>query len=234
MMAVGGAGYIALRALGPRYGLALDGFLSGFVSSAATVGAMASRSKNEPSIQLPAIAGAILSCLATVAQLLLIVGATSPATLSAILWPMIFSGLTIAGFGLAATWRSMKIESHPHIRSSGAFDLKTALALAFTVSLVMMISAALLHYYGNRGLLIATGLAGFADAHSAAISAAGLAQNGSLTPQQAAPAILLAYTTNAITKAVLAVTSGPAAYSRWQLLSLVAAVLTAWLPLLFF
>lgn len=43
LMAMSGAGYIAQRAIGPRYGLALAGFGSGFVSSSATIAAMGAR-----------------------------------------------------------------------------------------------------------------------------------------------------------------------------------------------
>src|SRR5262249_40463800 len=40
LMALSAAGYIALRLAGPRYGLAIAGFASGFVSSTACIAAM--------------------------------------------------------------------------------------------------------------------------------------------------------------------------------------------------
>ncbi len=39
LMAISSAGYIAVRSVGPRYGLAVAGLLGGFVSSTATIGA---------------------------------------------------------------------------------------------------------------------------------------------------------------------------------------------------
>ncbi|HEX8951132.1 MAG TPA: MgtC/SapB family protein, partial [Polyangia bacterium] len=61
LMAMSGAGYVAQRAIGPRYGLALAGFGSGFVSSAATIAAMGARARAEPELLRPAVAGAAAS-----------------------------------------------------------------------------------------------------------------------------------------------------------------------------
>jgi len=48
VMAVQAAGYVAPRAIGPRYGLLVAGLLGGFVSSTATIGIMGSRAVREP------------------------------------------------------------------------------------------------------------------------------------------------------------------------------------------
>ena len=50
VMAVSALGYVAVRLVGPRYGLPLAGLASGFVSSSATIGAMGTRAKEEPAI----------------------------------------------------------------------------------------------------------------------------------------------------------------------------------------
>lgn len=43
VMAISALGYVAMRALGSRYGLPLAGFASGFVSSTATIYSMGER-----------------------------------------------------------------------------------------------------------------------------------------------------------------------------------------------
>src|SRR5579864_6213687 len=45
LMALSAAGYISMRLAGPRYGLAIAGFASGFVSSTACIAAMGSRAR---------------------------------------------------------------------------------------------------------------------------------------------------------------------------------------------
>ena len=48
VMAVGALGYVAVRLVGPRYGLPLAGLASGFISSSATIGAMGARRPRNP------------------------------------------------------------------------------------------------------------------------------------------------------------------------------------------
>jgi len=50
VMGIQAMGYVALRALGPRAGLALAGLAGGFVSSTATIAAMGERSREEPAL----------------------------------------------------------------------------------------------------------------------------------------------------------------------------------------
>jgi uncharacterized membrane protein (DUF4010 family) len=72
------AGYVAQRMLGPGLGLPLAGFFGGFVSSVATVAAMRSRAA-DPRVLRPAVAGAVLSNIATLVQLGLPEGASGRA-----------------------------------------------------------------------------------------------------------------------------------------------------------
>src|SRR5215467_13831880 len=68
IMAIGGAGYIAIRTVGARYGLPVAGFASGFVSSTATIGAMGARAARTREVLEAAAAGAVLSTVATIVQ----------------------------------------------------------------------------------------------------------------------------------------------------------------------
>jgi uncharacterized membrane protein (DUF4010 family) len=68
VMLIGAAGYIAVRVLGARLGLPVAGFASGFISSAATIAAMGSRARKDPPVMRSAVAGAVLSTLATVVR----------------------------------------------------------------------------------------------------------------------------------------------------------------------
>lgn len=174
MMGINGAGYIFLRAAGTRFGLPIAGFFSGFVSSAATIGAMGARSKSEPSTTASAISGAVLSSIATVLQMFIVVGATSQATLRGLALPMLAAGLVAIIFGAFSAIRAIRADTHNGLETQRAFHLKSALVLALTVSSIMSVSSLLLWWFGNNGLLFAISLAGFADTHSAAISAATL------------------------------------------------------------
>jgi uncharacterized membrane protein (DUF4010 family) len=86
IMSISATGYISLRVMGPRIGLPITGLTSGFVSSAATISSMGARAAQNPNLLWGAVAGAVLSTVATVIQMTVVLEATNQATLSA-LWP---------------------------------------------------------------------------------------------------------------------------------------------------
>jgi uncharacterized membrane protein (DUF4010 family) len=206
IMAISGAGYIAVRLLGAKFGLPVSGFASGFVSSSATIAAMASRVKDTPRLLKPAAAGAVLSTVATVVQLALLLAAVNTTVLAALAIPLALSGLAAALYGGLFTLWALKNSGHGDSKPGRAFSLVTALALAATLAAILMASAALQAWLGETGAVIAAGVAGFADTHSAAVSAAQLANAQRITADQAVLPVLAAFTTNTVTKIVLAVT----------------------------
>ena len=101
VMAMQAAGYIAMRAIGPRYGLLLTGFLGGFVSSTATIALMGKRAVDEPPMRRLATAAGIASSVATVVLLAAVVGAASMPVLRALALPLILAGLAATGYATA-------------------------------------------------------------------------------------------------------------------------------------
>lgn len=121
VMAIGGAGHIATRAIGGAYGLPLSGFASGFVSSAATVGAMGARARSDPARIHGAVAGAALSTVATFVQMAMLLAVASPATALAIAPALAAGGAVAAGsdsgsHGRRST-RALKNKARPAARS---------------------------------------------------------------------------------------------------------------------
>lgn len=68
VMAIGAVGHICTRVFGSRLGLPLSGFLSGFVSSTATVVAMLKKVQDRPLKAYPAAAGVTFSSVSSLAQ----------------------------------------------------------------------------------------------------------------------------------------------------------------------
>lgn len=228
VMAIGAAGYISHRMLGSRVGLPLAGFASGFVSSSATIGAMGARAKREPRLLWPAVAAAVLSTVATIVQMVVVVGATSPSALREIAPAMITAGLAAAGYGAIFALRALRDGTEVGAASGRAFEPKTAVIFATTVTAILLVSAALHDWLGNTGLALSTAVAGFADTHSAAISVASLVASGKVSPEDAVIPILAGLTTNSITKAVLAVAAGGPRFARAVWPGIVAVLLAAW------
>ena len=228
VMGVSALGYIAVRIVGPRFGLPLAGLASGFISSSATVGAMGARAAREPEMMMPAAAGAILSSLATVVQLGILVAAIDLAAFKAFLVPLLFSGGAAILYGGTFTLWALRQERGKVEQIQGsAFSLRTALIFAAILAGVLVLAAALQNWFGEAGVIFAAGAAGFADTHAPAISVASLVADGKLAPQAAVIPILAAFSTNTITKMVFAFTTGGSRFALYvvpgQILMLVAA-----------
>ena len=233
-MAISGSGYIALRALGPGIGLSVSGFVSGFVSSSATIGAMGARAKENAAVRPAAVAGAVLSTVATVVQLTALLAATSRPTLIALRWPLLFAGVAAIAYALVFALRGARSRSGGKKDEGRAFRLPIAVVFAATVSIATIASAGIHQWLGDRGLLLATAVAGFADAHAAAIAAASLVAAGKVAAPDAVLPILAGLTTNSVTKVALAVLSRDRAYALEVIPGLVAVIGAAWAALLLF
>jgi uncharacterized membrane protein (DUF4010 family) len=233
VMGVGALGYIAVRIVGPRYGLPLAGLASGFISSSATIAAMGTRAARDKTLMRPAVAGAVLSSVATVIQLAILLAVTDLATLRAFAMPLVFSGVTALIYGGAFTLWALKQSGGHEETEGGAFSLKTALAFAAVLAVVLLLSAALEDWYGETGVILAAGAAGFADTHSAGISVAALVAEGHLKASAAVIPILAAFTTNTVTKMVFAVTAGGRTFALQVVPGLLLMAAAAWVGALF-
>lgn len=228
VMAISAAGYIAQRMLGSRLGLPIAGFAAGFISSSATIGSMGGRASREPRLMRPAVAAAVLSTVATVVQMVVVVGAISMPALREIGPAMVLAGIAAAAYGAIFALRAFRETAEVEASSGRAFEPKTAIVFAATVTVILLVSAALNDWLGTTGLTISTAVAGFADTHSAAISVASLVAGGKVAPEDAVIPILAGLTTNSITKAVLAIMSGGPPFARAVWPGIAAVAGAAW------
>jgi uncharacterized membrane protein (DUF4010 family) len=190
---------------------------------------MGQRAVKEPSLSRAAVAGAVLSTVATVVQMVLLLLATSRATLSAMALPLLFAGIAAAAYGLVFALRNLRGKRSESAAVKGRpFDLKLAVAFALVVTAILFAAAAVQQWLGTRGLAAAVALAGFADTHSAAISAASLAAARKISPGEAVVPILLALTTNTVTKAIAAFMAGGRRFALRVVPGLVLVILAAW------
>lgn len=228
IMSIQGAAHIGLRLCGPRLGLALSGFGAGFVSSVATVAAMGARCKHDSALRPACVAGALLSNGATFVLLWVVGFTVAPAHIGQ-LAPALAGG-TLAALGVAAlTLAGGRGQQAPSPASKRAFSIRQALVFA---SLLSAASAALAFAnarLGSQALLMGTAVAGFFDVHAAAGSALSLLAGGVAEPRAALLAMLLAITTNTVSKAVAALAGG------WQFAvrvnaSLLLVLAGVWLP----
>lgn len=216
VLAINALGHVALRWLGPGRGLPLAGFFGGFVSSAATIGAMGLRARAQPVLLRLAASAAMCSSVATAVQVLLVLAVANPRLLPGWLVPAAMMG----GVALAAAWifgrpgaASSNVAETGPVDESRAFQPMQALAFSATVTALTWVSAWLGQQFGASGAVVGVALGGFADAHSATASAGALAAQSVLTQDAALYAIWGALGTNTVTKLAVAASTGGLRYA---------------------
>ena len=227
VMAIGAAGHVAIRTLGPRVGLPIAGFASGFISSTATIAAMGARAAKTADIRAAA-AAAVLSTIATIIQMGLVLGVTSIPTLRVLAIPLIFAGMAAVLYGAASMARAFRSKTESDPQSGRAFSLTTALIFALTLSCVLVASAALREWFGEAGVILAAALAGLIDTHSAAISVASLVATEKMSATDAIFPILVGLSTNTVSKMIVAGISGGRSFALRVIPGLIVVVLGAW------
>jgi len=233
MMSISAGGYVAVRLLGPRFGLPIAGLASGFVSSTATIGAMGARALQEPALARPAVAGAVLSTVATILQMTAVLAATSRTTLYQMRYPLIASGVAALAYGAVLTIMSVRQEVPLAAQKGRAFSLKSAIFFAGMIAAMLFLSAALNVWLGRAGVLAAAAVAGFADTHSAAVSVASLVAASKFTARDAVLPILAGLTTNTISKAAVAISTGGRRFAMHIIPGLVIVIAAAWAAAVF-
>jgi uncharacterized membrane protein (DUF4010 family) len=228
VLGVQAAGYIALRTIGPRYGLPLSGLIGGFISATATIATLGSRSRETPALRRPAIAAATAASVATILLLAVLVGAADGPTLIRLALPFALAGLAALAWATRFTARALRDPDSHRAPRGRAFDLRVAALLALTVSAVLVVSAVLEHSLGRGGVVLATAISGFADAQAGAISAASLAHEAQISTGDATLAVLAGLTTNTISKGIVATVLGGRRFAPHVCMGLLLLLAGAW------
>ncbi len=230
VMAISAFGYVAMRSLGPRYGLPLAGFASGFVSSTATIYSMGERASREESVISGAVAGALFSSIATMIQMAVVIGMVQPSLLLALMLPLIFGGVAAGGYGLLFFITKVPTSGgkHREDKVGRAFDLKTAALFAALIGLIVLVTAGLNAWLGARGMLLGAAVTGLIDAHATAASAASLTAANKISIDQAIGPVLVGLTTNTLMKAVVAFKSGGTPYAAHIVPGLALTIIAVW------
>src|SRR5262249_21542430 len=150
--------------------------------STATIGVMGARSKDEPALSHAATAGAVLSSIATIVELVVIIFVTNRRLLLT-LWPALLgAGVAAAVYGGFYAIRAAKVSraQQKKVSYGRAFEPRMAFVFAIAVTLISLLAAVLTQYFGGAGAIFGVALAGFADTHAAAASAANLASSQTL------------------------------------------------------
>jgi len=229
VLSLNAAGYVAIRAFGPRLGLPLTGMVGGLVSSAATIASLGHRSREHPDLLRPCAAGAMFSNLSTVAMLVVVLVAVSPSLARHLAPMLVASGVVVVAYSTLLARHAFSQDGiSAGLIPSRPFHFGHALKFAGLIAVVLLVSAALNAWLGEGAIALTAAAVGFADTHAAAVSVAELNASGTLAVHDAVLPVLYAFSANTFTKIVLARQTGGAAYARLVTPGLALMLVAAW------
>lgn len=193
--------YIAIKAIGPKRGLGVSGFLGGLLSSTALTMSLSEQSKLNRKIINPYVLAVVIASSAMFFRILFEVLVLNRDLISHLIIPLATMGL-VGILGTIFFWR--KKEKHPEIQKeafnlASPFKLKPALKFGAFFALILFASRASSEYFGSEGVYLTSFLAGLVDVDAITISMANLARN-SLNHSVAVTGITLAAMTNTLAK----------------------------------
>ena len=164
------AGYVALRFVGQRYGVALLGIFGGLASSTATTLVYARRSNESEGLGRMAVVVILLANLVVLVRLCIVSAVIAPAILPQLL-PVLGSGLA---FGLAAAafwWYQLRQQSDMLIPEvSNPTELRTAVGFGLLYAVVLFFAAWLSDTAGSGGLYVVALVSGLTDVDAITLS----------------------------------------------------------------
>ncbi len=207
------AGYVAIRAMGPRKGLGLTGILGGLASSTAVTLSYAGRARQEPALTRAYAVAIVLASATMFPRMLVEIYVVSEPLGALAVYPVVGSAL---GAGLCGLWlysraRGRRTTSPPpaeggehELEVKNPFSISQALRFAAMFTVVLVVAKAAQHYFQDAGTYLAAFLSGLADVDAITLSLSRLHARGELRTETALSAIGLAAATNTASKAVLA------------------------------
>lgn len=206
--AISMVGYVLIRFMGERRGIALTGFLGGLASSTVLTVSLSQRAKEAAGAAGRYFALGILIASTTMFfRIVALVFVIHPALGWRLVLPMTIP--TVVGLAIAVVlW--IKKEEHATTQPpvENPMDLERAIKFALFLAFIMVVSRLAYQRFGSAGIYLASALDGLADVDAITVSVTRLARDGVMAAHTANASILLAAAMNTLVKGVIAVWIG--------------------------
>jgi uncharacterized membrane protein (DUF4010 family) len=212
------AGYVIMKLLPPRKGIAIIGLLSGIISSTALVLGASRESKKGGTLTNSLAFSSALASSTAFLKIIIVVYVVNKNIVGEVAFPM--AVMFILGMiGALFLWGRIKAEEEIQtINLKSPFTLSPALKFGIFFALVIFLTTIANKYFGVIGVYATSVLGGVANLNSPIASIAELA-HGSITARVATFSIVIAACVNTISKAVIAFLLGSKEFSKLVALS---------------
>lgn len=199
---------LATEQVNTKNAMILSAIASGFVSSTATVASLGMEVRAGRALAKPNAGAALMSCIATLLQLLIIVAGVSILWLKTILIPTLVASVLL-GICAYALVRSAPAQEQHQPTDSRMFSLKEAGIIALTLTLIQAVVYGLNLWLGDAGLIAGTLLASLFEIHAAMAT---VVMQGAPTDTATMSAFILGLAAHALAKSVNAALTGGKQY----------------------
>jgi uncharacterized membrane protein (DUF4010 family) len=199
------AGYVAVRVLGDRKGIAVGAIAGSLASSTATTLSFARLAREHPQGTRLLASGILLAGVTMMARIVVLAGAIRPELVAALIGPIVAAAVVLlAGMALLSLWQKQRgAAEHPRLQIKNPFELGTVLQLAGLIAAILLLAKLVAGRAGNAGLFSLAAISGIADVDALTLSMARLS-GVEVARADAATAILVAASVNTASKAALA------------------------------
>jgi uncharacterized membrane protein (DUF4010 family) len=212
--AISMVGYLLMRLLGARQGIAVTGFLGGLASSTAVTFGLSQKAREaEGSLAKFFALGIVIASTIMFFRVLFLTMVIYPGLGKALALPIAVPALVGAGVGLFL-WMKKGAQGEAALQVRNPMELGSAIKFGLIFAAVLFVSKAAYQYFGSPGVYVAGALAGMTDVDAFSISAARLARENVLAVSTANAAILLACAMNTLVKGCIAALLGGVALRR--------------------
>jgi uncharacterized membrane protein (DUF4010 family) len=203
------SGYAALRYFGQKHGAPLLGVLGGLASSTATTLIFSRHARTEPLLASLALVVILIANLVVPVRLGVVTAIVQPGVLPTLL-PVLGGGLLVGVCVVAFAWRGLSSKSElPELELRNPTEIRTAVSFGLIYALVLVLSAALSDYAGNKGVYAVALISGLTDVDAITLSSLRLYGMQKLDAGEATTAILIAMLANLCFKlGIIAVVGG--------------------------
>lgn len=230
---LGFVGYILMRLLGARAGIAATGLVGGLASSTATALAFSRKSREEPGLGRSCALAVVLACTVMLGRVFVLLFAVSRDVALRCLPALALMAVPALVFGLWVWWGSRGREEVEPPALANPLGLWMAIQFALLYAGVTFLVRAAAHFHTEGGLLAVSFISGLTDMDAIALSVGNQVASGDVLLGLGSRAVVVGAVANTLVKAGIATALGGGGYRRlilWVLgATVVAGLAGIWL-----
>ncbi|MGD9543186.1 MAG: MgtC/SapB family protein [Methylocystis sp.] len=204
------AGYVAVKLVGYRRGVAVAGMAGGLASSTAATAAMSRLARENPAQIGASAAGAIFANAMMAPRVVVVIAVINTTLAWRLAPPAIAAGVLFALAGIFLLWRNEKPRESRSLSVGNPLDLVAVLKFGALLATVMILSRLATHFAGSAGAYALALMSGVVDVDAIGLTMARIGASEIGAPA-AAGAVLLAMLSNTASKVVISWAIGGAA-----------------------